>query len=58
MTENRLAMVTEWMGNGNVNGFVKAHPGANRLALVRFPFNFLSPLDIDPRMIAAARRGH
>jgi len=38
MTDNQLAMVTEWMINGDVNEFVKANKDADRLGLVRFPF--------------------
>lgn len=34
MTENRFAMVSEWMTNGNINQFTKAHPDANRFGLV------------------------
>jgi len=34
MTWNRFVMVSEWMENGNINSFVKAYPGANRLKLV------------------------
>ena len=34
MSETKFAMVSEWMANGNINQFVKAHPGANRLELV------------------------
>jgi len=30
----RLVMVSEWMANGTVNEFVKAHPDADRLGLV------------------------
>jgi len=30
----RLVMVSEWMANGTVNDFVKAHPDADRLGLV------------------------
>ena len=37
MTDNRFAMVTEWMVNGNVNEFVKANKDADRLGLVSFP---------------------
>lgn len=37
ITDNRFAMVTEWMANGNVNEFVKANKDADRLGLVRFP---------------------
>ena len=36
MSEGRLAMISEWMVNGNINEFVKANPDANRLKLVRF----------------------
>ena len=36
-TDNQLAMVTEWMVNGNVNEFVKVNKDADRLELVRFP---------------------
>lgn len=30
----QFVMVSEWMANGNINEFVKAHPGADRLGLV------------------------
>ena len=36
MTETRFAMVSEWMANGNINQFVRAHQDANRFELVRF----------------------
>ena len=35
MSGNWFAMVSEWMPNGNINQFVKAHPEVNRLRLVR-----------------------
>ena len=38
MIDNQFAMVMERMVNGNVNEFVKANEGADRLGLVRFPF--------------------
>jgi hypothetical protein len=38
MSETQFAMTSDWMANGNVNDFVKAHPDANRLELVRFSF--------------------
>ena len=41
MTENRLAMVSEWMANGNINQFVSAHQDVNRFELVSFPFGLL-----------------
>ena len=39
MTETQFAMVSEWMVNGSINEFVKAHPDVDRLGLVGFPFN-------------------
>jgi len=34
VSENRFVMVSEWMENGNINEFVKAHTDVNRLGLV------------------------
>ncbi|KAF9785170.1 kinase-like domain-containing protein [Thelephora terrestris] len=34
MSEAQFAMVSEWMSNGNINEFVKANPGENRLKLL------------------------
>jgi len=36
MSESQFAMVSDWMGNGNINDFVKAHPDADRLRPVSF----------------------
>ena len=36
MSETQFEMVSDWMGNGNLSEFVKAHPTANRLELVSF----------------------
>ena len=36
MSDDRSAMVSDWMANGNINDFVKAHPDANQLELVGF----------------------
>ena len=41
MTETQFMMVSDWMVNGNVNDFVKAHPDANRLELVGFSLTCL-----------------
>ena len=45
MTGTRFAIISEWMDNGNINDFVKANPGVNRLELVgcqpRVPFSSL-----------------
>ncbi|KAF9643933.1 kinase-like protein [Thelephora ganbajun] len=34
MANNRFAMMSEWMTNGNINQFVTAHPDANRFELL------------------------
>ena len=36
MIKDQLTMVSEWMVNGNINEFIKAHRDANRFDLVRF----------------------
>lgn len=36
MTNNQFMMVSEWMSNGNINEFIKAHGDANRFELVGF----------------------
>jgi hypothetical protein len=36
MSETQFATVSDWMDDGNINHFVKAHPDANRLGLVGF----------------------
>ena len=38
MTESQFAIVSDWMGNGNINQFVKANPDADKLGLVCLPF--------------------
>jgi len=32
--DTHFAMISEWMVNGNINDFVRAHPAADRLGLV------------------------
>jgi len=44
---NQLVMVSEWMINGNITGFLKANINADRLALVCFLVQFLSLFIID-----------
>jgi hypothetical protein len=41
MSEAHFAMISDWMTNGNINEFVKAHPDANRSELVGFSFKAL-----------------
>ena len=36
MGDNQFMMVSEWMTNGDINRFVKAHRDVNRLELVGF----------------------
>ena len=42
MSEAHFAMISDWMVNGNISDFVKAHPDTNRLKLVRFPLPSLA----------------
>jgi len=37
MNEARLATASEWMANGNINEFMKAHVDVDRLELVGTP---------------------
>ena len=34
MTENRFVMISEWMENGRINEYVRAHGDTDRLKLV------------------------
>lgn len=43
MSEAQFAMVSDWMANGNINDFVKAHMNVNRLELVCFLSEVLTP---------------
>jgi len=38
VTDAQYAMVTEWMVNGNINEFLRAHTDVDRLELVRILF--------------------
>lgn len=38
MSETRFEMVSEWMKNGNISEFIRKHPKADRIKLVRPPF--------------------
>ena len=41
MSETQFAMVSEWMPNGDINQYVRAHGDENRFELVSFVFEFL-----------------
>ena len=47
MTETHFAMASEWMVNGNISDFVRAHPDADELELVGFPSKFCRPCFVD-----------
>ena len=47
MTETQFAMVSEWMVNGNIREFVRAHPDVDRLGLVSFHPKSCRPLFVD-----------
>ncbi|KAF9649070.1 kinase-like protein [Thelephora ganbajun] len=34
MSEHQFAMISDWVANGNINDFVKAYPGVDRLGLL------------------------
>ena len=38
MNNSQFVMVSEWMENGNINEFIKAHVDVNRLELVGICF--------------------
>ena len=39
MDSHEFVMVSEWMENGNINEFIKAHTDVNRFELVRLLFS-------------------
>ena len=43
MSENRFAMASDWMVNGNIREFVTARPDVDRLGLVGFPLEITQP---------------
>jgi len=47
MGDHLFAMVSEWMWNGDINKFIKAHRDANRFELVGFiPVSITPAADI------------
>ena len=44
---NQFAMISDWMVNGNMSDFVKAHPDVNRITLVGFPLESFRPRFVD-----------
>ena len=37
MTSTPLQLVSEWVSGGDLTEYIKKHPGADRLSLVRVP---------------------
>ena len=54
MTENRFAMISEWMVKGNISSFVKVEMNADRLGLVCVPFKTLASGFTNGRLITVA----
>jgi hypothetical protein len=55
MSETQFATISDWMVNGNINDFVKAHPDVNRLELVCLALKVSLPF-IDNQMTHPAGR--
>ena len=53
----KFAMVSEWMTNGNINQFVKAHRDADRFKLVGPPHNALPPSVVTRILTTSIARG-
>jgi len=57
MTGTKFVMVSEWMSNGNINQFVKAHRDLNRFELVSPPPKLLTSLTVvDDSMTSIVKR--
>ena len=56
MTEDRFAMVSEWMVYGNINQFVTTHRDTNRFDLVSSPPKLLRyPFGLDDLVAPVVR---
>jgi hypothetical protein len=56
MSETQFATISDWMVNGNINDFVRAHPDVNRLELVGFSLRVSLPFIDDQITHPAGRR--
>ena len=57
VTEDRFAMVSEWMTYGNINQFMSTHRDANRFELVSSPSKLLpSPFVLDGLVASIVER--
>ena len=57
MDENQFVMVSEWMGNGNINEFIQSHKDVDRFELVRVFSHRWSPFADRPRQLKDVARG-
>ena len=57
MGEGLFAMVSDWMINGNINEFIKAHRDTNRFELVGFYSHHWPHLSL-MKLLPTARRRH
>jgi serine/threonine protein kinase len=46
VSQTQFAMISDWMVDGNINDFVKAHPDANRFELVGFTLKASLPSQV------------
>ena len=58
MNESQFVMASEWMPDGNINEFVRAHPDANRLELVCSSLGSPSFVVTEVYAVAVARGCH
>ena len=58
MTDDQLAMISEWMPKGNIMEFTRANPNVDRLGLVRSPLESLISLLTDDLVATVAERCH
>ena len=56
MSKTQFATVSDWMVNGNIHDFVKAHPDVNRLELVQFSLRVSLPFIDSQTTHPAGRR--
>ena len=56
MTGTQFATISEWMINGNINEFVRAHPDVNRFELVRFRSGSYRPIIADNYVASVVER--
>ena len=59
VSEKQFATVSDWMVNGNINEFVKAHPDVDRLGLVgsHFSLAIFTFLTLENLLVGRRRQG-